>query len=127
MSAAATLPRVPHNAPSATQRRRPIDLVHLARQTHGNRDLEAEILTLFRRQSPQQFARIAGAADAKALFEAAHQLKGSARAIGAFAVAECAEILEGGPVPAPGLSDDRLTALERAVTAANDFIRALVD
>ncbi|MDR3372581.1 MAG: Hpt domain-containing protein [Ancalomicrobiaceae bacterium] len=118
---------IPDTPATAAPRRRPIDLVHLARQTHGNRDLEAEILALFLRQSPQQLARIAAAASPEALFEAAHQLKGSARAIGAWTVADSAEAIEGGDLPGSTVGNDRLATLERALAGANDFIRALID
>ncbi len=106
--------------------RRPVDLVHLAMQTQGNRELETEVLGLFLRQSMIQLARIAGAASPKACFEAAHHLKGSARAIGASGVAECAEAIEaaatdGADIAAP------LADLNRAVTVANSFIRDLID
>ena len=37
---------------------RPIDLVHLARQTFGERDLESELLRLFDRQSRQIVERL---------------------------------------------------------------------
>ncbi|MDR3493483.1 MAG: Hpt domain-containing protein [Ancalomicrobiaceae bacterium] len=128
MSAAANLPKSMSDTPAAPGlRRRPIDLVHLARQTHGNRELETEILALFLRQSPQQFARIAAATTPEARFEAAHQLKGSARAIGAWTVADWAERLEAGPLPDPAPNDDRLAGLEHALVVANDFIRALSD
>jgi HPt (histidine-containing phosphotransfer) domain-containing protein len=70
----------------------PIDLVHLRRMTLGDAALEREVLTMFSAQA----LRLAGAlaampADASALV---HTLKGAARAIGAFAVADAAAHLE---------------------------------
>lgn len=72
----------------------PIDHGHLARYTLGNKALELEVLHLFSGQAPETFAALAAAADAKAWHIAAHTLKGSARAVGAWAVAHIAEEAE---------------------------------
>jgi HPt (histidine-containing phosphotransfer) domain-containing protein len=75
----------------------PIDLVHLARQTMGDRALEVELLALFDRQAAQ-IAEKLGALDSDSVegwrADLAHKLKGSARAIGAHAVAAAAENYE---------------------------------
>jgi HPt (histidine-containing phosphotransfer) domain-containing protein len=70
----------------------PIDIAHLERMTLGDASLEREVLAMFAGQA----ARLSGAlatlpSDADAL---AHTLKGSARAVGAFQVAEAAQCLE---------------------------------
>ncbi len=66
----------------------PIDLQHLARMTLGEPGLEREVLTLFATQSRDLIGKLASLPeDAAAL---AHTLKGSARAIGAFRVADAA-------------------------------------
>ena len=71
----------------------PIDFAHLSRMTLGDGGLEREVLVMFSAQSARLVGRIAAlAADAGAL---AHTLKGSARAIGAFAVADAASRFEG--------------------------------
>lgn len=98
----------------------PVDLVHLARHTLGNRDLEQEVLRLFVRQSVVFLDRMKGAADSEQRAYAAHTIKGSARGIGAWQVAECAEAVEGGGNDAP------LTALEGAIDEANAYINALL-
>jgi HPt (histidine-containing phosphotransfer) domain-containing protein len=92
-----------------------IDLDHLARMTLGERELEREVLTLFAQQSTDLLARLEKLPREGASL--AHTLKGSARAIGAFAVAETADNLEqrlrqGLPVTA------EVTALQQAVEAA---------
>jgi HPt (histidine-containing phosphotransfer) domain-containing protein len=70
----------------------PIDLQHLARMTLGDAALERQVLGMFASQATSLIAKlVALPAEAGAL---AHTLKGSARAIGAFRVAECAEALE---------------------------------
>src|SRR5262245_10007719 len=72
---------------------RPIDLVHLARMTLGERSLEREVLQLFDRQAAILMGRMQ-AAPAAAMAALAHTLKGSARAIGAERVARAAETVE---------------------------------
>src|SRR5215813_6785452 len=70
----------------------PIDLQHLARMTLGDTGLERQVLGMFAGQAAGLVGKLAMLpAEAVAL---AHTLKGSARAIGAFRVAECAEALE---------------------------------
>ena len=88
MSVAAELPILPGD--------RPIDLVHLARQTFGERELESELLRLFDRQSRQIVDRLTDGPLAEDRWRAdlAHTLKGSARAVGAFGVAAAAEAYE---------------------------------
>ncbi|RJF76572.1 Hpt domain-containing protein [Rhodopseudomonas palustris] len=69
-----------------------IDEAHLERMTLGDVALEREVLRMFSAQAASVVALLASwPADAAAL---AHTLKGSARAIGAFAVADAAGDLE---------------------------------
>src|SRR5258708_38005287 len=70
----------------------PIDFEHLKRMTLGDTGLEQEVLAMFSAQSAKLIGLLnALPADAPAL---AHTLKGSARAIGAFGVADAAARLE---------------------------------
>ena len=70
----------------------PIDLEHLRRMTLGDAGLEREVLAMFSAQAVSLIDALATLpADAGAL---AHTLKGSARAIGAFRVADAAACLE---------------------------------
>lgn len=105
---------------------RPVDLVHLSRQTLGDRELEREVLDLFERQSLAMIKRLREAVNARTWAEAAHTLKGSARGIGAFGVAEAAERVECAQVD--HLSSRAWTDLERLeveVEQANSYIRHL--
>lgn len=79
--------------PSRVQQPMPIDEEHLGRMTLGDRSLEREVLEIFARQSALMLARIVGGDQARAA-AAAHTLKGSARGIGAWSVAQAAERLE---------------------------------
>jgi HPt (histidine-containing phosphotransfer) domain-containing protein len=75
------------------QREAPIDRVHLARMTLGERSLECEVLALFLRQADMLMRRM-GRAERDVVAAAAHTLKGSARGIGAWQVAGAAERVE---------------------------------
>ncbi len=70
-----------------------IDLAHLARMTLGERGLEAEVLALFDRQAAVLLARMGDSTPA-AMAAFAHTLKGSARGIGAWRVAQAADAVE---------------------------------
>jgi len=77
----------------------PIDHGHLSRYTLGNRALELEVLGLFASEAPRTLARLAVIAECegaggKAWADVCHTLKGSARAVGAFKVAEAAAVAE---------------------------------
>lgn len=94
-----------------------VDLAHLHRYTLGNADLDREVLELFRQTSPGYLGALRRASDRKAWIEAAHAIKGSARAIGAWKVGLIAERLEklpNGPGATEGASliDELATALE---------------
>lgn len=96
-----------------------IDFDHLARQTMGDKDLETEVLRLFARQARICMDGIARA-PTKERRSIAHQLKGSARGVGAFAVAAAAETVENDPG-----EDAHLEALANAVAAAENLICGL--
>ena len=71
-----------------------LDLDHLSRYTMGNRELERELLRLFRSQLRAQVTGVAQARNAQDWRFATHTLKGVARSIGAWAIADSAEKLE---------------------------------
>jgi HPt (histidine-containing phosphotransfer) domain-containing protein len=99
----------------------PIDIEHLARMTLGDARLEREVLAMFSAQAVSLIAALATmTAEAGML---AHTLKGSARAIGAFRVADAAEHLEtviqdgGNPTGALAELDDAVAQARTAVDA----------
>jgi HPt (histidine-containing phosphotransfer) domain-containing protein len=71
----------------------PIDMVHLQKQTMGDKVLEVEILQLFVGQSHVCLNEISSG-DPTMVRAAAHRLKGAAGAIGAFRLMGAAEKLE---------------------------------
>jgi len=102
----------------------PIDFAHLSRMTLGDPVLESEVLTMFATQSAKLLEQLAPLPpEAGSL---AHTLKGSARAIGAFAVAEAAARLESALA---GAGDARavLDGLRDAVATAQGTIEAFLN
>ncbi len=102
----------------------PIDIEHLRRMTLGDASLEREVLAMFSAQAVGLVGALAALpSDAGAL---AHTLKGSARAIGAFGVADAAEGLEAlirsGGDPAQALAE-----LTDAVARARAAIDAILN
>jgi HPt (histidine-containing phosphotransfer) domain-containing protein len=101
----------------------PIDFAHLQRMTLGDDSLEREVLGMFSAQSSKLLGALADLpVDAAAL---AHTLKGSARAIGAFAVGDAAAHLEA-QIKTGGDTTEALIELDGAVTQACAAIDALL-
>ncbi len=104
----------------------PIDRVHLARYTLGSLPLEIEVLGLFADQAPITLGELTKAATEKAWRDAAHTLKGSARAVGAWRIAECAERAEALKAnPDTVARRNALDTLEEAVQDAVRYIDGL--
>ncbi len=101
----------------------PIDLVHLARQCAGDHALEQELLALFADQCVKLLGEIK-AADHGRGRDAAHSLKGAARAVGAWEVAAAAEVAESG-LAAGAAEAACLPALEQATARARTAILAM--
>jgi HPt (histidine-containing phosphotransfer) domain-containing protein len=101
----------------------PIDIEHLRHMTLGDDSLEREVLAMFSAQAVSLIGSLAALPkDAGAL---AHTLKGSARAIGAFGVADAAEALEG-VVQAGGDPGEARAALKHAAGEARAAIEAML-
>jgi len=110
---------MPGGEGAAASRARPVDLAHLAKQTLGDRALEQEVLKLFIQQALSARDQIAEASVRERL-RLAHSLKGSARGVGAFAIADCVAEIEKQP-------DDRqlVRRLSGLIDEARDFIAAI--
>lgn len=104
---------------SCPSKGRPIDLVHLATQTMGDKALEIEVLQMFARQARGCLGEIASG-EAKRIVAAAHRLKGAASAVGAFRVSETADVLEANAADAAAM-----VAVGAAVVEAENFILKL--
>ncbi|GHD10062.1 Hpt domain-containing protein [Tianweitania populi] len=107
------------NDSSAMSSERPIDLHYLAGQTMGDRELQGEVLALFRQQVRTVAEAIEQASedDRKQL---AHGLRGSAAGIGAAAIARCSAEVEHDPT-----SREKIAHLLRLIDEALAFIDEL--
>jgi HPt (histidine-containing phosphotransfer) domain-containing protein len=115
----------PRAATPTAAAERPIDLVHLARMTLGDRSLEREVLQLFDRQAMLLCGRMAATASPAACADLAHTLKGSARGLGAWRVAAAAEVLES-CCRADAPPEAALAAVTASVDEARDVIADLL-
>lgn len=102
----------------------PIDTGHLARMTLGDPELQREVLGMFVDQAARLTAILATAPSNASML--AHTLKGSARGIGAFRVAETAAAVEaavrGGEDAARDIANLR-EAVAEACAAINSIMR----
>lgn len=110
---------MPGGESSGVAHGRPIDLEHLARQTMDDRDVEREVLDMFVHQALSVRDEIV-VADIPERLRLAHALKGSARGVGAFQVADCVAEIETRP------ADERLIRrLTRLIDEVRDFVSAV--
>ena len=113
---AAKAPREGAGKPAAE----PIDRTYFARFTMGNAALEREVLELFAAQAPVYLERLRTARTAHDWNDAAHTIKGSASAIGAWRLARMAEMAEKIDIEAEvarteGCRDKALDAVAEAI------------
>ncbi len=110
----------------ADTRSRPIDLVHLARQTLGDPGLEAEILTLFSEMAATYLAKVTDSDDINEMALGLHSLKGAAAGIGAGAIANEAAAAEAELRENKKLGTERVNDLAMAVEEVRAFIADLL-
>lgn len=106
-----------------------IDMEHLARYTGGDAKLNAEILQLFDAQAVglvDQLRTILATRDAKSWKEITHTIKGAARGVGAFALADAAALCEDVGLLDPRLAAEAVERLACEATAARAFIEEVV-
>lgn len=104
----------------------PVDLAHLRRYTMGDRQLEREVLDLFAGELPKTVANLRAAQSEKDWKMATHTLKGSARAVGAWRLAQVAAAAEG--VPAAIVDADlRATIFQSIDEAVHEAVAYVQD
>ncbi len=107
---------------------RPVDLVHLAKYTGGDRTTNAEVLSLFANQSVEILEKLGQAlrdGNAKAWREVTHSLKGGARGIGAFQLAdEAAKAETTDPAADQSQAARALSDIHARALAVTVFIKA---
>ncbi len=105
---------------------RPIDLVHLARQSLGDPGLEEEILRMFDQMVGIYMARVREAAQVGNVSGNLHALKGAAAGVGAVSIASLAELAEGEMSSDGRLGAERVADLSHAVEEVRTFIADLL-
>ncbi|MGA7714080.1 MAG: Hpt domain-containing protein [Rhizomicrobium sp.] len=108
-----------------------VDLSHLARYTGGDEAINAEVLRLFDTQTSEMVDRlqtILEARDEKSWKEVTHTLKGAARGIGAFAMADAAAFAEPiDPIKDRGNASVAISALKSRAEAVRTFIKTYLE
>jgi hypothetical protein len=99
---------------------RPIDLVHLASQTKGDKAVEVEILQMFARQARGCLVALTADRGKVEVKAAANRLRNAAMAVGALRVAAAADLVE-----TKGANADALASVAAAVLEAEHFILKL--
>jgi hypothetical protein len=99
---------------------RPIDLVHLATQTKGDKAVEVEILQIFARQARGCLVAMTAGRGKVEVKAAANRLRNAAMAVGALRVAAAADLVE-----TKGATADSLASVAASVLEAEHFILKL--
>lgn len=110
---------VPGGEECVPSKSRPIDLVHLARQTCGDRDVEQAVLAMFMHQLSDVGDRLRKTRAIERQ-ELAHGLIGAARGIGAFGIADCAGAIEDSPD-----DDQALVRLADEIAEVRNFVASI--
>ena len=105
---------------------RPIDLVHLARQTLGDPGLECEVLRMFETQVNLYFERLCAANDPYEISLGLHTLKGAALGVGAVTLAEQAAAAEIEFRDTERLEEETLADLGMAVAEVSSYIGTIL-
>ncbi len=101
----------------------PVDRAHLARYTLGDPALEREVLGLFLAQIPLTVESLKFAATDKDWYMAAHALKGSARAVGAWKLSRLAQMAEKfGRAAVNAASAGIITEIEKATAEVESYL-----
>jgi HPt (histidine-containing phosphotransfer) domain-containing protein len=106
-----------------------IDMVHLARYTGGDAKLDAEILRLFDSQAiglVDRLKEVLLTGDTKSWKEIAHTIKGAARGVGAFALADAAASCEQVGLIDPRAAAEAVKRLGSEADAVQAFIEEVV-
>jgi hypothetical protein len=119
---------LPFVAPAEADRlrQRPIDLVHLAKQTLGDSALECEVLRMFDQFATGTFARIEQSTSSDELLSHLSSLRGAAAGVGAWAIADLAETAEA-EIAGGTVNPERIDDIEMALNETGAFIAELLE
>lgn len=104
------------------QKHRPIDMVHLSRQTLGDHGLETEVLRLFDQMVRVYFGRLESSTTEADVLRHLHTLKGAASGVGAWGLAELAKSTEADIRAGGAINPERIDDLDIAVQEVSAFI-----
>lgn len=108
------------------RRARPIDLVHLSRQSLGDPGLEQEILRMYAQIAHGYFDKMRDCDDLNEIAHCLHSLKGSSAGVGAMQVFAAAKEAETA-FQVDGKLDTELVAdLHIHLTEASDYIASIL-
>lgn len=105
---------------------RPIDLVHLARQTMGDQMLEQEVLRMFERQVNVYFERVRATHDHYELELGLHTLRSASVGIGATALADIVRGAERELAEVGRVDPETLDDMAMAVSEVSAYILNLI-
>jgi HPt (histidine-containing phosphotransfer) domain-containing protein len=111
----------------AAAQSRPVDMAHLARYTGGDAALNAEVFELFVGQATElmgQLECVIQTGDTQRWRHVTHTVKGAARGIGAFELADAAASAE--PID-PALDAERAAGALRQINAQAEAVRLFID
>lgn len=111
------------DAPRVT---RPIDLVHLSRQSLGDRMLESEILRMYDQLVEQHFNTVNNPPPGADVSYALHALKGASAGVGAFGVSDIARDAENELRSSGAPRRETIADLEMKVVEVRSFIAGIL-
>lgn len=110
-----------------TEPGRPVDMVHLAKQTLGDWSLGCEVLRLFDEMQRTYFQRLERSTTRNDLLVNLHALKGAAAGVGAFALAQLARVAEDDLKAGEPVNPERIADIEMAVEELSSFIETMLE
>ena len=106
-------------------RQRPIDLVHLAKQTLGDAGLECEVLRMFDAFARSVFLKLERSTTEGELLAHLHSLRGAAAGVGAWGIVDMAEGARS-EIANGIVNPERIEDIQMAVEEVSVFIAGLL-
>ena len=110
----------------AAARRRPIDLVHLAKQALGDWALECEVLRMFDEVAQSYFRKLEASTSTEELLANLHALKGAASGVGAWGIVDICKLAEH-EVRSGDINPERIEDVGMVVEEVRVFIAELLE
>ena len=110
----------------AAARRRPIDLVHLAKQTLGDWALECEVMRMFDEVARTYFGRLEASTNSQEPLVNLHALKGAASGVGAWGIVDMCKLAEH-EVRQGDINPERIDDIAMTVEETRVFIAELLE